>query len=138
MLAGLLGVNALRMWWFTIGRESLGRDKKLKVSLGSYISKVWLLPTHFFTQKRYGKCEHKKPWLTHLALMLSYVTMLVLIMGLLLSLAFVRALFFLLFLRFFLLLRLLLYDASEVSSKPFGFLANKLVPVCLRKGIFSF
>ena len=81
VLFSLLASNAARMWWFTVGRESLGRDKKLKVSLGSYISKIWLLPTHFFTQMRYSKCEHKTPWLTHLALMLSYVTMLVLIMG---------------------------------------------------------
>ena len=81
VLFSLLASNAVRMWWFTVGRESLGREKKLKVSLGSYISKIWLLPTHFFTQMRYSKCEHKRPWLTHLALMLSYVTMLVLIMG---------------------------------------------------------
>ena len=39
-----------------------------------------LLPLHFFTQKRYAKCERKRPWAIHLALMLSYVTMLVLIM----------------------------------------------------------
>jgi hypothetical protein len=78
-LAGVLLVfllsNAARMWWFT-----MGRDKDLPTTLGSYVSSVWMLPTHFFTQIRYSKCEHKGPWVTHLALMLSYVTMLVLIM----------------------------------------------------------
>jgi ferredoxin len=67
--------NAARMWWFT-----MGRDKTLRVSLGTYVSKAYLLVVHFFTQKRYSQCERKSPWLLHLALMLSYVTMLVLIM----------------------------------------------------------
>jgi nitrate reductase gamma subunit len=39
-----------------------------------------MLPAHFLTQARYSQCERKSPWLTHLALMLSYVVMLVLIM----------------------------------------------------------
>lgn len=79
VLAGVLLTfllsNAARMWWFT-----MGRDKDLPTTLGSYITSAWMLPAHFFTQVRYSKCEHKRPWATHLALMLSYVTMLVLIM----------------------------------------------------------
>ena len=67
--------NAARMWWFTVGR-----DKELPVTLGSYAASLWMLPVHFFTQIRYSKCERKRPWVIHLVLMLSYVTMLVLIM----------------------------------------------------------
>ncbi len=74
LLAFLLS-NAARMWWFT-----MGRDKTLRVSLGTYVSRAYLLVVHFFTQKRYSQCERKSPWLIHLALMLSYVTMLILIM----------------------------------------------------------
>jgi heterodisulfide reductase subunit C/quinone-modifying oxidoreductase subunit QmoC len=67
--------NAARMWWFT-----MGKDKTLHIPLSTYVAKLYLLPVHFFTQKRYSQCERKSPWLVHLALMLSYVTMLVLIM----------------------------------------------------------
>jgi nitrate reductase gamma subunit len=35
---------------------------------------------HFFGQPKYQQCDRKRPWAVHLALMLSYVTMLVLIM----------------------------------------------------------
>ncbi len=75
VLAGLLLVNCARMWWFT-----MGRDRALRVPLSSYLQKAWLLPVHFLTQKRYRECDRKRPWLIHLVLMLSYVTMLVLIM----------------------------------------------------------
>jgi quinone-modifying oxidoreductase subunit QmoC len=74
LLAFLLS-NAARMWWFT-----MGRDKTLHVPLTTYVTRVYQLPVHFFTQKRYSQCERKSPWLIHLALMLSYVTMLILIM----------------------------------------------------------
>ena len=67
--------NAARMWWFT-----MGRDKSLRIPFWAYVTKAYLLPVHFFTQKRYSECSRKSPWLIHLALMLSYVTMLVLIM----------------------------------------------------------
>jgi quinone-modifying oxidoreductase subunit QmoC len=75
VLLALLLSNAARMWWFT-----LGRDRSIKPSPGSYAAHAHMLPVHFFTQMRYSQCEHKRPWVTHLALMLSYVTMLVLIM----------------------------------------------------------
>jgi quinone-modifying oxidoreductase subunit QmoC len=75
VLLALLGTNCARMWWFTVGR-----DTKVHVPLSAYVRKIYLLPMHFFTQMRYAKCEQKRPWALHLVLMLSYVTMLVLIM----------------------------------------------------------
>lgn len=75
VLATLLLVNCARMWWFTIGR-----DKSWRIPLGAYLRKAWLLPVHFLTQRRYRECERKAPWALHLVLMLSYLTMLILIM----------------------------------------------------------
>ncbi len=75
VLAGLLFINCARMWWFTIGS-----DKEHKVGFGAYLRKLYTLPLHFMTQKRYRECDRKKPWALHLALMLSYMTMLILIM----------------------------------------------------------
>ena len=74
VLVVLLGTNALRMWRFVMGS---GGDRP---TLGSYLAGLYLLPLHFFTQPKYRQCERKRPWLVHLILMLSYVTMLVLIM----------------------------------------------------------
>jgi ferredoxin len=75
LLAGLLLVNCARMWWF-----SIGRDPKLRIPVSAYVRRLFLLPFHFFTQDRYRQCEKKRPWAIHLVLMLSYLTMLVLIM----------------------------------------------------------
>jgi ferredoxin len=75
VLVLLLGINAIRMWWFTTG----GNDR-IRAPWWAYIKGLYLLPLHFFTQKRYGNCDTKRPWLIHLGLMLSYMTMLVLIM----------------------------------------------------------
>jgi ferredoxin len=75
VLVVLLLANCARMWWFIVGRE-----KTLHVPLGAYFRKAWLLPVHFLTQKRYRECNRKQPWLIHLVLMLSYFTMLILIM----------------------------------------------------------
>lgn len=78
-LAGVLLVflltNCARMWWFT-----MGRDKSIRVPLSLYLKKIYLLPLHFITQMRYAKCEHKRPWVIHLILVIGYVIMLVLIM----------------------------------------------------------
>ena len=71
----LLSINCVRMWWFT-----LGSDRELKASPLDYIRQAFLVPLHFMTQKRYRECDRKRPWAIHLALMLSYLTMLVLIM----------------------------------------------------------
>jgi quinone-modifying oxidoreductase, subunit QmoC len=73
LLALLLG-NCVRMWWFTIGRE------RLSIPLSSYGKRLWELPLHFLTQKRYRECDRKGPWALHLVLMLSYLTLLILIM----------------------------------------------------------
>jgi hypothetical protein len=75
VLSALLLINALRMWWYTVGS-----DQQLHVSLWTYLSRLPLLPVHFFSQRRYAHCEKKRPWVIHLALMLSYTTMLVLVM----------------------------------------------------------
>ncbi len=72
VLAGLLLANCCRMWWFTM--------REWRLPLAAYVRQAWLLPLHFFTQKRYRECEKKTPWAIHLILMLSYFTMLVLIM----------------------------------------------------------
>jgi ferredoxin/uncharacterized membrane protein (DUF485 family) len=75
VLSTFLGINVLRMWWLTTGS-----NQSVKVPLGSYLRALPLLPLHFFTQPRFKDCERKQPWFVHLVLMLSYVTMLVLIM----------------------------------------------------------
>jgi ferredoxin len=75
VLTLLLGVNSVRMWWFTVGSR-----KDIRVPLLSYLKGIVTLPFHFFTQKRYAQCGEKGPWLVHLALMLSYLVMFTLIM----------------------------------------------------------
>ncbi len=49
-----------------------------------YLKNLPLLPWHLLTQNRFAHCEEKRPnfmpWLTHLVLVVSYLTMLVLIM----------------------------------------------------------
>ncbi|MFH0916231.1 MAG: 4Fe-4S dicluster domain-containing protein [bacterium] len=83
-LAGLLLAfllpNCARMWWFTVGRETLGSDRQVRLPISAYVKAVYLLPLHFVTQRRYAECDRRRPWVVHLVLMLSYVTMLVLIM----------------------------------------------------------
>jgi ferredoxin len=74
-LLGLLLVNCARMWWF-----SLGRDRTLRIPPSAYVKKLHLLPLHFLTQRRYRTCGRKRPWAIHLVLVLSYLTLLVLIM----------------------------------------------------------
>ena len=76
VLVVLLGINCVRMWWFTLG----GADKEVRVPPGEYLKQLFLVPLHFFTQKRYSQCDRKRPWAVHLVLMLSYLTMLILIM----------------------------------------------------------
>jgi hypothetical protein len=74
-LLALLLVNCLRMWHLTMGDE-----RSPRVPAGAYLRHLLLIPWHFFTQRRYAECENKRPWATHLVLMLSYVTILVLVM----------------------------------------------------------
>ena len=75
VLVILLGINVVRMWRFVMGGQ--GGDR---APLSSYVASLYTLPYHFFTQMKYRRCERRRPWAVHLALMLSYVTMLVLIM----------------------------------------------------------
>jgi len=81
LLAIFLAINAFRMWYFT-----MVKGITIPVPWWLYLKQLYLLPWHFFTQKRYAKCEVKlghrvfMPWIIHLGLMLGYVTMLVLVM----------------------------------------------------------
>jgi hypothetical protein len=72
VLVLLLGINVLRMWRNVMKDTGAG--------IGSYLAALPQLPYQFFAQAKYRQCERKRPWAVHLALMLSYVTMLVLIM----------------------------------------------------------
>jgi ferredoxin len=74
-LAALLAANCARMWWLTTGR-----DRRVRVPLLDYVTRAYLVPLHFVTQKRYRECESKRPWAVHFVLVASYLTMLVLIM----------------------------------------------------------
>jgi quinone-modifying oxidoreductase subunit QmoC len=80
VLLAFLIPNMLRMWWFVIGKETLGGGRTMRLPAMAYLKSIYQFPLHFFTQKRYAQCERKRPWVMHLALMLSYVAMLVLIM----------------------------------------------------------
>jgi hypothetical protein len=73
-LFALLIANCVRMWWFSMQAQDGAR-----APLSAYLRHLLLLPLHFFTQKRYRQCKNTGPWVIHLALMLGYVTMLVLI-----------------------------------------------------------
>ena len=73
-LFALLLVNCARMWSFAMRREGEPRRP-----VAAYLRHLALLPLHFLTQRRWSQCRTAGPWRTHLALMLSYVTMLVLI-----------------------------------------------------------
>lgn len=81
VLAFFLLINAIRMWYFI-----MIKGMSTAVPWWLYLKKLFELPWHFFTQKRYAECETKNehqvhmPWLIHLGLMLGYVTMLLLVM----------------------------------------------------------
>jgi quinone-modifying oxidoreductase, subunit QmoC len=74
-LALLLAVNSARMWWLTTGS-----NPHVRVGLASYLRHLHLLPLHFLTQRRYAGCESRRPWLVHMVLVFSYLTLLTLIM----------------------------------------------------------
>ncbi len=75
VLALLLGINSVRMWWFTTAC-----NERIRVQWRDYLKWIYMLPLHFLTQKHYRKCESRRPWAVHVVLMLSYMVMLVLIM----------------------------------------------------------
>ncbi len=80
VLTVLLAVNIIRMWRFIMQDAA-----KAPISFGLYLKKLYLLPVHFFSQKRYAQCDPENknsvhfPWITHLGIVLGYFTMLVLI-----------------------------------------------------------
>ncbi len=80
VLLAFLLPNCARMWWFTVGRDTLGASRSGRLSPLEYVKGIYLFPLHFMTQKRYAQCNTKRPWVLHLFLMLSYLTMLILIM----------------------------------------------------------
>lgn len=73
LLVALLLVNVARMAWFTMGADAP------RPPLAAWVKHLLLLPFHFLTQHRYRQCSNRRPWAIHLALMLGYTTMLVLI-----------------------------------------------------------
>ena len=75
VLVFFLGTNCVRMWW-----KTMGKDRSTRWAVGAYLRHIWVLPAHFMTQMRYAQCDRKRPWVVHLVLMLSYLTMLLLIM----------------------------------------------------------
>ncbi len=81
ILALFLIGNAFRMWYLI-----MIKGNPYTTPWWLYIKQIYLLPLHFFSQKRYAKCDNPKdsaihiPWFAHLGLMLGYVTMLVLVM----------------------------------------------------------
>jgi hypothetical protein len=82
ILGIILLINAFRMW-----RITLYNERVVHIPWWLYIKRIYQIPWHFFTQKRYAECESKRPkrvfmpWIVHLALMLGYVIMLVLVMA---------------------------------------------------------
>jgi quinone-modifying oxidoreductase subunit QmoC len=81
VLALFLLINAAHMWYLVMIKGT-----QVPVPWWIYIRELYLVPWHFFTQKRYSECEKKQehpfymPWFIHLGLMLGYVTMLILVM----------------------------------------------------------
>jgi len=77
----ILIINAGNMW-----RLTMNTSGNVAIPWWLYLKSILLLPLHFFTQKRYAKCETAvssklyMPWLVHLGLMWGYLTMLILVM----------------------------------------------------------
>lgn len=80
ILSTLLAINVVRMWRFI-----MKDPKQLPIPWWLYLKKIYLLPVHFFSQKRYAKCDPENknrvhfPWITHLGLVFGYCAMLLLI-----------------------------------------------------------
>jgi ferredoxin len=80
ILSTLLAINIIRMWRF-IMQDAVKAPRPWWL----YVKKIYLLPVHFFSQKRYAQCDPENrsqihiPWLTHLGIVFGYFAMLVLI-----------------------------------------------------------
>jgi len=76
-----LWLGALRMWYF-----SMVKGISIPVPWWLYFKKLYEIPFHFVTQKRYAECENNgtsklyMPWLVHFGLASGYSIMIVLIM----------------------------------------------------------
>jgi heterodisulfide reductase subunit C/quinone-modifying oxidoreductase subunit QmoC len=76
-----LWIGALRMWYFT-----MVKGMSIPVPWWLYFQKLYEVPLHFITQKRYAECDDNKdhkvymPWLIHFGLAMGYSFMIVLIM----------------------------------------------------------
>lgn len=76
-----LWLGALRMWYF-----SMVKGMDIRVPWWLYFTKLYEVPLHFLTQKRYAECEGNDkgrlhmPWLVHLGLAMGYTFMIVIIM----------------------------------------------------------
>jgi hypothetical protein len=75
--------NVVRMWWFTVAKDS-----KVKVPFSVYVTEAWNLIVHFVTQKQFEKCDEeqkgfwqKKRWRNHWFLVSGYVLMFVMVVG---------------------------------------------------------
>ena len=63
--------NIVRMWWFVIVKP------KIKVSFSTYVTSIWELLVHMFTQKRALGCDDNQfRWFEHLILVLGYLSLL--------------------------------------------------------------
>lgn len=80
ILTCLLAINVFRMW-----RLIMGDTRQAPAAFLHYIKKIYLLPVHFCSQKRYAQCDPESrsrvhfPWITHLGIVIGYGIMLVLI-----------------------------------------------------------
>lgn len=63
--------NIIRMWWFVILKP------KIKVPLNKYVSGLWELIVHMFTQKRTLGCDDNQiRWFEHFILVIGYLGLL--------------------------------------------------------------
>lgn len=78
----------LTSFLFNMYNKTVLKDKSVKVPIRLYFTELWSLIFNFFTQYKYSKCDDDKEsflkkavtgkynfWLTHLFLMISYVTL---------------------------------------------------------------
>ncbi len=68
------------MWWFTLGRDTVGGSRTGRLPPLAYVKGSLSLPAPLHDSEALRAVQQKRPWILHLMLMLSYVTMLMLIM----------------------------------------------------------
>lgn len=83
ILAGLLSFFLLSNI-FNMYFKIVLKDRSLRVPPGMYITELWALIVHFFTQKKFATCEKGRSfWISHLLLMTGYSIMFLFIVVLL-------------------------------------------------------